>query len=254
MVEMVKILDVRREADGTRTLKLDVDVKPQPGQFCMLWIPKVGEKPISFSSIKDGVEVTIKKVGPFTEALFRLGKGDYIGFRGPFGRGWQIVNGDAKICAVAGGCGAAPLMPVLEENPNVTALLGCKSRDHMLFKDRIKDRKAVITTEDGSYGQKGMISDLLDEHLDKNKYDLLLCCGPEALMVRVLEIAQKHKIRSQFALERFMKCAVGICGTCCMDPTGIRVCRDGPVFWDNELKGTEFGKYSRSSTGVKRAA
>jgi dihydroorotate dehydrogenase electron transfer subunit len=81
---------------------------------------------------------------------------------------------------------------------------------------------------------------------------MIVTCGPEIMMKKIADLADYHKIPAQFSLERYMKCGVGICGQCCVDNVGWRICKEGPVFWDDEVKLiTEFGKYHRDAAGRK---
>ena len=90
--------------------------------------------------------------------------------------------------------------------------------------------------------------------ITKDDYNCIYTCGPEIMMVTVAHIAKEAKIDCQVSLERYMKCGFGICGQCCMDDTGFRVCKDGPVVdGKTALQMPEFGKYARSSSGKKYA-
>ena len=77
-------------------------------------------------------------------------------------------------------------------------------------------------------------------------------CGPEVMMKKLFDIVENFKIPAQFSMERYMKCGMGLCGQCCVDNVGWRVCVEGPVFWTDELRMiSEFGQYRRDSSGVK---
>ena len=85
---------------------------------------------------------------------------------------------------------------------------------------------------------------------ENKKFDLIITCGPEIMMKKVVDIANKYNIPVQVSLERYMKCGIGICGQCCVDDEGLCVCKDGPVFWGDKLKYiSEFGKYKRDASG-----
>jgi dihydroorotate dehydrogenase electron transfer subunit len=108
------------------------------------------------------------------------------------------------------------------------------------------------TTDDGSHGFCGFATELAEKLLKENKYDLVVACGPEIMMKKLSLITEEHQIPSQFSLERYMKCALGICGQCCVDDVGWRICVEGPVFWADQLKLiSEFGEYHRDASGVK---
>jgi len=105
-------------------------------------------------------------------------------------------------------------------------------------------------TEDGSYGQQGVPTEILEKDLGEEEYDQVYTCGPEAMMLEVYRITKKFGVPLQASLERYMRCAVGLCGHCCLDPTGWLVCRDGPVFNQEQLSRIkDFGLTSRDPTG-----
>ena len=136
----------------------------------------------------------------------------------------------------------------------VSFILGCKSGEDVLFEERLKKKgiRFYCSTDDGSYGYKGYSTDMLEEFIDKNHVDFVYSCGPEIMMKKVIEICDKHKIGCEISLERHIKCGFGVCGSCCLDNTGWRVCKDGPVFTKEQAKKIyEFGRYKRSKSGKK---
>ena len=161
-----------------------------------------------------------------------------------------------KMCFIAGGLGIVPLINMIEhlKNPKAaTVIIGAKTREELIFVDRIKKTgvKLLMVTDDGSVGEKAFPHQLFEKLTKKEGFDQVLCCGPEIMMKAVLDIAVREKIPAQFSLERFMKCGIGICGSCALDPSGLLVCKDGPVFDSDALLGTEFGKYRRDASGSK---
>ncbi len=247
-----KIISIIRETPAIRTFKLDTGgvLKGKPGQFIMAWVRGVDEVPIALSSDNG---ITVQRVGEATEAMFSLKEGDTLGIRGPYGNGWELV-GD-NILLISGGIGSAPLAPLAEKaaaiGVKVTTLAGYRTKEDAHFEKRFKKAgKTIIATDDGSYGHKGFVTDLLRD-IDLNTFTQIYCCGPEKMMYRVLGILDENKAapRSQFSLQRYMKCGIGVCGSCCMDPDGLRVCRDGPVFMGDELLDSEFGRYARDASG-----
>ena len=251
--EIVKILKVRTENKNTKTFTIDKKISPKPGQFFMLWIPEVGQKPFSFSNFKDRLEITVKGVGEFSNYMLNMKKGDFIGIQGPYGKGFKIFG--KNICVVAGGMGAIPLISLIENNKKsrFTTVVGAKTKNELLFVDRFKrsTKRVIVTTDDGSYGINGFTTDILNELLKKKKFNLICSCGPEPMMKKVLDLALKYKIPCQLSLERYMKCGFGICGSCCLDPSGLRVCKEGPVFNEKQLIKSEFGNYTRDASGSK---
>ncbi len=236
------ILKIVEETPSIRTFFFDVTFEPAPGQFVMVWIRGVDEIPMALSYDN---AITVQKVGPATEALFELEKGDSVGIRGPFGNGFDLKNG--PILLIAGGVGAAPLAPLAEkakmEGIEVTTLLGARTKDELVFMDRFKAAGNVkIATDDGSAGKHGYVTQLID-----GEYSQIYSCGPEIMMKKVLDAVDPGT--AQFSLHRYIKCGLGICGACCVD--GLRVCKDGPVFSGTILGKTEFGIYRRNECGEK---
>jgi dihydroorotate dehydrogenase electron transfer subunit len=219
-----------------------------PGQFVMVWVPGVDEIPMALSSNRS---ITVQKVGQATAALFALKPGNLLGLRGPFGNGFPDSG---RTLAIAGGVGAAPLLPLAMAGRAETFLLGARTADDLLFREELDKRTRLhVATDDGSSGHHGLITDLLDKE-DPTAYERICVCGPEKMMHGVLGILDKKGIADHgyFSLHRYMKCGIGLCGSCCMDPDGLRVCRDGPVFRGDTLLASEFGRYCRDASGRKQ--
>lgn len=245
----VTVTGVFEETPNIRTIEFDRKFIINPGQFCMVWIPGVDEIPMGFSSENS---ITVQKVGEATEALFSCEKGQKLGIKGPLGNGFSV---EGKVLVVAGGVGAAPLRTIALSGKADTFLLGAQTRSEIPFKERLGNCRDIrISTDDGSYGHHGFVTDLLQE-IDLDAFDTICTCGPEMMMKGVLSLLCEKgaEERAQFSLARYMKCGIGICGSCCLDSSGLRVCRDGPVFTGSELlKSPEFGKYSRDASGRKK--
>ncbi|ABR56949.1 oxidoreductase FAD/NAD(P)-binding domain protein [Methanococcus aeolicus Nankai-3] len=248
-----KIKKIVEESPTVKTFILNKEFDFKPGQFAMIWIPEIDEKPFGFVSKNS---FSVAKVGRFTEALHNLKEGDLIGVRGPYGTSFKPMG--YKILAVAGGIGSAPIISAVEnfsENIEITTILGGRTKEELLFKDRFeKCGKLYSCTDDGSYGYNGFTTTKMEEILktENKKFDLIITCGPEIMMKKVVEIANKYNIPVQVSLERFMKCGIGICGQCAVDGEGLCVCKDGPVFFGDELKyiKEEFGNYRRDGSGA----
>ncbi|MBU4245831.1 MAG: dihydroorotate dehydrogenase electron transfer subunit [Nanoarchaeota archaeon] len=211
----------------------------QPGQFFMVWVPGVDEFPLaaSYTSDSDGTfGITVEAVGDGTRALYDSKIGDHIGIRGPYGNGFEITG--KNILLVCGGRGTIPLA-LLAENAakkeiKIDAILGARSADKLLFKDRLEKATNVsIATDDGSAGVKGFVTGIADEMLGKNKYDCVYTCGPEIMMFKLLAICEKNNVPMQASLERYMKCGIGICGSCACG--SVRICKKN-VMASSELK------------------
>jgi dihydroorotate dehydrogenase electron transfer subunit len=243
--QKVKITQIKQETPTIRTFFFDRSLSFEPGQFVMVWVPGVDEIPMALSS-KNGI--TVQKVGNATSALFEKKAGDILGIRGPFGNGF--TRGE-RMLAVAGGVGAAPLLPLAHADCVMTLLLGARTENELLFVDQLDEYTDVmIATDDGTLGQQGFVTTLMDD-LNPASYDRIAVCGPESMMRAVLAKVDGYGRAgtTEFSLHRYMKCGVGICGSCCIDPDGLRVCRDGPVFSGEILENSEFGRYCRDASG-----
>jgi len=246
--ETVTILRIKKETPNIRTFIFDKTFSFHPGQFVMVWVPGVDEIPMALSS---EMSITVQQVGDATKALFDLNAGDTIGIRGPFGNGFS--KGE-KVLAIAGGVGAAPLLPLARTDSVMTLLLGARTENELLFLDQLDEcTDVLIATDDGSLGHHGFVTALMDD-LSLGTYDRICVCGPEVMMRAVLaKLSEKGLVhKSEFSLHRYMKCGVGVCGSCCTDPSGLRVCRDGPVFPGDVILKSEFGHYMRDASGRKK--
>jgi dihydroorotate dehydrogenase electron transfer subunit len=255
-MNITQITDIINETKRIKTFILDLEVKAIPGQFGMLWIPGVDEKPMSLSYTNGNMGVTILKLGPFSQKMHELKIGDRIGVRGPLGRGYKVI-GD-KLLIVGGGVGIAPLAPLvenaLEAGKGITAIIGAMTSEELLFEKRMKKAGAevLVATDDGTAGHKGFTTDIMREILKKETFDQCFTCGPEIMMVKVMDQTRERKIPTQVSLHRYFKCGVGICGQCAIDDTGFRVCKEGPCFRDKEIEKTrEFGRYWRDATSKR---
>jgi dihydroorotate dehydrogenase electron transfer subunit len=244
----VSILGIKKETSLIRTFAFDRSFEFFPGQFVMVWIPGVDEIPMALSS---GTTITVQQAGDATSAMFALKPGEKLGIRGPFGNGF--TKGE-KVLAIAGGVGAAPLLPLAKADCVMTFLLGARTEKELLFVDQLDEcTDVLIATDDGSLGVHGYVTTLMDD-LNLGVYDRIAVCGPEVMMRAVLTNVEEKGIahKTEFSLHRYMKCGVGVCGSCCIDPSGLRVCRDGPVFSGDLLLKSEFGHYMRDASGRKK--
>lgn len=256
---VVRLEDVHKESKETTTLTIPYKLSSKPGQFVMLWLPGKGEKPISISGEKDGkFQVSVCAVGPFSEAVGKLKKGDKIGFRGPLGTHYKIPKDSTSLAMVGGGYGSAPLSYLAEEaisqGKKVYFIEGARTKARLLFTKRMKQAGAevLLCTDDGSEGPKCYSPDVLKTLLETHKIDKVFTCGPEIMMKKVAELSKEAKIPCEVSMERYMKCGIGVCGQCCVDDIGLCLCTNGPIISGGlALKIKEFGSYHRDSTGKK---
>jgi len=229
-------------------------IKPSPGQFVMVWIVGSDEIPMSVSLIEEGrIGFTFRVVGDATKALSQMGEGSCIGLRGPYGNGFDCSK-YSKVLFVGGGTGIASIVAAVESFVGESVVvIGARCKDQLVGKNRLEssDAKVVMCTDDGSCGQKAFTSEVVERLLDDESFDLVVMCGPEAMMKKIYDLCRKKTICVQASLERFMKCAVGLCGQCCIGE-GMRVCVDGPVFDESQLAlFDDFGAFSRDASGKK---
>ena len=237
-LETIPITKIQEETSDTRTLFFDKKINSLPGQFLMAW---TGNDEIPLSPSYPNA-ITVRKVGEGSAELFRKKEGDYIGIRGPYGTSF---NTSGKILAIGGGTGIAPLALLKRTNPQTDLIFGAATSKQIYF----RDLNPKISTDDGSEGFKGFPTELMENLLSEQKYDMVATCGPELMMVEVLKISKQHNIPAQASLERWMKCGVGICGACALST--YRICKDGPVFDSEKLTNTDFGKSKLDKAGEK---
>jgi dihydroorotate dehydrogenase electron transfer subunit len=258
----VKITSKIEETERITTLLFDMptsDLEINPGQFLMVWVPGVDEIPMSVSLwTPPTAGISIQVVGEATKALTRMTEGEWLGIRGPFGSHFSVDS--KKVLVVGGGIGIAPLRPLVYEllthDTDITLLIAAKTKNQLLFYDfagRKDDKLHIeVATDDGSLGHKGLATQVAEELVKNTRFDAIYTCGPELMIAGLLSLAQNRNLEFQASLERHMKCGCGICGTCAMDPSGVLVCKEGPVFTGKELlKLEEFGEYCRDSTGIR---
>lgn len=247
---VVSIKNIIAENSYTQTFVLADAVQARPGQFIMVWIPGLDEKPFAIVSC-DPLTVTIAAVGPFSRAMHARQVGDMVGWRGPFGHGFDLsAEGDTLL--IGGGYGVAALYFAASElkkrNCPVTFALGGRTSQDLLYEERLRqlDVQLELATEDGSRGMRGFVTDAAREAL--NCATRILACGPEAMLVAVMREALAKNIPAQLSVERYMKCGFGICGQCTL--SGKLVCMDGPVFTAKQLSELpEFGRVHRDASG-----
>jgi len=232
-----------RSSDDFAVLVFDKPINIKPGQFVFVWIPGFGER--AFSILDDSpVTLVVQKVGCVTERLVNLNEGDSVYIRGPYGLPITPESvRDKKIVLVAGGSGIAAMYQFARDFKNVDVFIGARDKDHLCYLAEFKKLSKVhvnIATNDGSYGHKGFVTQILkkkleemnEEDMQKGESDpqvIFFNCGPP-LMIRASEEIERefsgpdHIFSSP---EYEMKCGVGICGSC-VDTNGRRTCVDGP--------------------------
>ena len=265
MINEPKIVEIKEIIEETPTIKTfvfdwDMDQlgKPEPGEFVMVWNFK-NEKPMSIAQINDNeLAISVKNIGEFTSQLHELKTGDVMGIRGSYGNGFDNSFEGKNILAIGGGVGMAPINAIvsdlIKKGNNVDVVAAAQTRDELLYVDSLESAGANLypCTDDGSFGFEGFATDCTISLLEDSTYDYAFVCGPEIMMKGIFDILEDAGIPGQYSLERYMKCALGVCGQCCVDGEGWRICVEGPVFENDKIyKISEFNKYRRDASGLK---
>jgi dihydroorotate dehydrogenase electron transfer subunit len=250
--ESARIIERRKEASDIISMSFDTSMpEAKPGQFLMVWIPGVGERPLSISSANP-LEIVVKKIGKVTERLFDPALGEVF-IRGPYGRPFPIIK-NKHAYLIGGGCGVAPLrfLSQLLPRESQTVLMGARGGSELacLHNFISSSDKLLLATDDGTKGKKGFVIDLFDD-IEPERNSVFYICGPEKMMVAAANLALKYTDAENIFLstERYMKCGRGVCGSCEMD--GYRTCVDGPVFSFDQIRNGDFGKCKRVKSGKR---
>lgn len=221
-------------AEDLFLLRLDKEIKIEPGQFIFAWLPEKGEKPFS---VFDDTPLTllIRKRGCFTEELAKLKEGDSLYIRGPYGNSPEL-NG--KILLVGGGTGIAALYLFAKKYKNTIASLGAKDKNYLAYVEEFKklSQETYLITENGEIGYRGRVTDILPEIIKKIKPDYCLNCGPEPMVRKAIAI-EKNFVSSEkiySSIEFLTKCGIGLCGSCATSK-GYRSCIDGTFLKNNQI-------------------
>ncbi|MDE1837524.1 MAG: dihydroorotate dehydrogenase electron transfer subunit [Euryarchaeota archaeon] len=261
MRSIVPVVERHWETPSTVTLRFSYPAKARPGQFVMIWFPGDDELPMSLSYTegRDGLKgVTIKAMGETTRHVLKIEEGTKVGIRGPYGNCFDLSP--KRILVVAGGSGGAVLAPAAEAaragGSSVTVALGATTQKELLFRDRfgkLADGGLELSTDDGTAGHHGYVTDVAARLLQERMFDALWTCGPEVMMVKLARTAEKAAVPYYGSVEREMKCALSMCDACAFGP--FHVCSDGPVFSGERLRDVpDFGSFQRDPSGrrVKR--
>jgi len=220
----------------------------QPGNFAEIQIansPKIFlRRPFSVYNANyntNTISFFVKIVGDGTRLLGQMRQGERLNLLYPLGNSFSITHGK-HVLIVAGGSGIAPFLllgkKLKKAKKDITFLFGGKTSDDIVLLDEFKSLgKVEVTTEDGSLGEKGMVTHHSMFKEGKLRFDQLYTCGPDAMMKAIGRIASAEKIPCQVSLENSMACGFGAC-LCCITPSkrgNICVCTEGPVFDINEL-------------------
>jgi len=221
-------------------LSAEFESEIKPGQFFMLKTTDNSfllPRPISINDVNGNIVSFLYRIeGQGTKKISSLSKNDELQLFGPLGNGFDLDKLKGKVAIIGGGIGIAPLLYLCKLlGKKADVYLGYKDRENMYIIDEFKSfaGRCVIVTEDGSFGEKGFVTD----YVDYDEYDVVVTCGPEIMMKRIANICKDKKIKCYVSLERRMACGIGACLGCTVKTkTGNkRACKEGPVFDSEEL-------------------
>ena len=217
----------------------------QPGQFVTVSCGPdlILRRPLSIHKVDNSNQLYLlfAVAGKGTKWLSQRQKGETLDLLGPLGNGFSIEPDSRNILLVAGGIGIAPLFflaqQALKQGKSVKLLLGARTKDGLYPEEYLRGIETIFATEDGSYGEKGMITEVLTKYTDWA--DQIYACGPKAIYKAIADQRQKWQEKKpvQVSLEVRMGCGLGSCYGCGIPTThGMkRVCHDGPVFNIGEI-------------------
>ncbi len=215
----------------------------QPGQFVMIWLPGIGEKPFCVAGA-DPFRISVANIGDFSQALHGLHPTERVWVRGPFGQGFTLSG--HRHLLIGGGYGAAPLLflarQAICQGQKVMACLGAQTANDIFLVDEFREIQCdvLVATDDGSQGFKGWVTQAAASILERFKAHTVYACGPLPMLGAVAQICREHRLQAQLSYEALMRCGIGLCGSCELDeevrlaagiPAGWLTCKDGPVFF-----------------------
>lgn len=217
--------------------------KAEPGQFIILRVDEDGERiPLTiadFDREKGTVSIIYQIVGATTEKLNHKEEGEYLhDFVGPLGKATK-TEGLHRVAVIGGGVGTAIAYPVAkklhEEGCHVDLIVGFRNKDLVILEDefRAASTNLIIGTDDGSYGKKALVTQLLQEQIDAGvQYDEVIAIGPVIMMKFVCELTKKYNIKTVVSMNPVMIDGTGMCGGCRLTVGGETkfACVDGPEF------------------------
>lgn len=228
--------------------------KAKPGQFVIVRKDEWGERiPLTIAdhdAERGTVTIIFQEVGRSTYELGKLEKGDKVlDFVGPLGKESEIENYGTVVC-IGGGVGVAPLYPVTralyKKGNRIISIIGARSADYLIWKDRMEtvSNELYIATDDGSLGEKGLVTDVLRNVMEKHELDRVIAIGPLPMMQAVSELTRIKGIKTIVSLNPIMLDGTGMCGACRVQIGGDTkfACVDGPEFdghlvdWENAKK------------------
>ena len=251
VTERADVLINERLAEGIGLMVLaapGIASKVMPGQFVHLRVTggldPLLRRPFSVYRAERGrIEILYQVLGRGTRLMSMAQPGDEFDLIGPLGSGWCVSDRIEHALLVGGGLGAAPLGMLAEELARagcaLTVALGAPSAERVVGREVFEatSRRLVITTDDGSLGHAGYVTEASGKLLSSGSFDVVYVCGPEIMAHKIAKQADVAGVNCQVSLERLMACGVGACLSCVVSTkTGLkRACVDGPVFDAKEV-------------------
>ncbi len=253
---MVKITEKRKIAPGITSLTVHAPLLAKgakPGQFLILMVREKGERiPLTIADYdrkKGTIRMVFESVGKTTSMLSSLNEGNELfSLVGPLGIPSEIKN-YGTVIVVGGGIGVAPVYPIARElkaaGNRVISIIGSRSKDLLIMEKEMREvsSELLIATNDGSYGRKGFVTDLLNEVLQKERsVKKAWAIGPAVMMRAVCDVTKPHGLETVVSLNAIMLDGTGMCGTCRVTVAGEMkfACVDGPEFDGHGVDWTEF--------------
>jgi dihydroorotate dehydrogenase electron transfer subunit len=219
-----------------------------PGQFVQARIDGSSStflrRPFSVHDVnyrRNTIRILVQVVGHGTGKMSQMVRGDTINLVYPLGNSFSLPENGEKSLLIGGGCGIAPLLYlsgfIRSKGYEQEILVGFRNKERIIeYEEYRKYGKVHVATEDGSEGEKGLVTD--HSVFSSGKFDRFYCCGPDLMMKSVASYAASNNIRCEVSLENLMACGLGVCLCCIVKTTRGNVCSctEGPVFNINELK------------------
>jgi dihydroorotate dehydrogenase electron transfer subunit len=235
-----------------------ISKRAKPGNFVHIRVGSTNNpllrRAFSIHSVdkhKKSFDILFRVVGEGTESLSRTNPGERLDTLGPIGNSFTLPSKHKEIMLVAGGMGIAPIWFLLThlkdkgfDPSRITFLYGARTKGELLYLEKFKIIKVrlILTTDDGSKGEKGLVTDYFLREVKKNNQNhsnlTVYSCGPEMMLAKMSALARKFDLDCQISLETHMACGVGACWGCAVklsDGTYRRACADGPVFDAREI-------------------